>query len=363
MAISTQHLSLDVAYRAQYRYVFAKQQDNASRFVNVTMLDHGVPIIPGPGTTAKIRAEKPDGKIVYNPATIEEDDTITAELTLQMLAVQGNVRVDLALYGPNEQILSTVVFYVIVEEAPIQQPIISENQFLELLRLETIVVEAAEVASEAAAQTEASKNAAAQSATDAESAKDEAVSAKNVSVTARDEATTAKNTAVQSASAALASKNAAVSAANSASGSADYAERQAGYAKASEEAAEEYVTMASEYSSDAQTAAEAANASKVAAQAAAQQAQRMIGTFETFNFSINDWQALGVDYRPYRTYSVKTAQTTIEANTIVELVNNNPVTFARYGFAIGAVNGQNITFYSTMSESFEVNGIEVRIYG
>lgn len=207
------------------------------------------------------------------------------------------------------------------------------------------------------------KNSALSAKNAAVTAKNEAVTARNESVSARDEAVTAKNTAVQSASDALESKNAAVSAADSASGSADYAERQAGYAKASEEAAEEYVTMASEYSSDAQTASEEADRSKIEAQNAAQQAQRMIGTFETFNFSVDDWQALGIDYRPYKSYAVKTAQTTIEANTIVELMNNNPVAFARYGLAIGAVNGQNITFYSTMSDSFEAYGIEVRIYG
>ena len=135
MATFTQSLMLDVAGRNRYKYVYAKQGDSASRFVNVTILANGVQIVPESGTTAKIRALKPDGTGVYNPATINGDGTITAELTSQMLAVKGNVRADIMLVGSNNEILSTVTFYVQVEEAPAGEVVASSNEFLELVEM------------------------------------------------------------------------------------------------------------------------------------------------------------------------------------------------------------------------------------
>ena len=37
---------------------------------------------------------------------------------------------------------------------------------------------------------------------------------------------------------------------------------------------------------------------------------------------------------------------TITSHTVIELVNNNAVSFANYGFAIGAITGQNIVIYA-----------------
>lgn len=149
MAQYVQPLSLDVAGKDLYRYVYAKQGDTASRFVKVTMLANGVKITPESGTTAKIRALKPDGTGVYNAATINNDGTITAELTAQMLAVKGDVRADIMLVGDNNEILSTVTFYIQVEEAPAGKVITSSNEFLELIELRNVATDAADTATAA----------------------------------------------------------------------------------------------------------------------------------------------------------------------------------------------------------------------
>lgn len=151
MATFTQSLSLDVAGRNKYKYLYAKQGDTGSRFVKVTMLANGVQITPESGATAKIRALKPDGTGVYNPATINKDGTVTAELTSQMLAVKGDVKTDIMLVGKNNEILSTVTFYVQVEEAPAGTVVASSNEFLELVEMREMVAANAKSVAEAKA--------------------------------------------------------------------------------------------------------------------------------------------------------------------------------------------------------------------
>lgn len=149
MATFTQSLMLDVQGRNRYKYVYAKQGDSGSRFVNVTMLANGVQIVPESGTTAKIRALKPDGTGVFNSATINANGTITAALTSQMLAVKGDVQADIMLVGSNNEILSTVTFYITVEEAPAGDVVESSNEFLELIELRGVATQAASDATEA----------------------------------------------------------------------------------------------------------------------------------------------------------------------------------------------------------------------
>lgn len=168
MATFTQSLSLDVAGRNKYKYLYAKQGDTGSRFVKVTMLANGVQITPESGATAKIRALKPDGTGVYNPATINKDGTVTAELTSQMLAVKGDVKTDIMLVGKNNEILSTVTFYVQVEEAPAGTVVASSNEFLELVEMREIVAANAKSVAEAKAAAVAAKEAAEEAAQEAQ---------------------------------------------------------------------------------------------------------------------------------------------------------------------------------------------------
>lgn len=168
MATYVQSLSLDVAGKNLYKYVYAKQGDNGSRFVNVTMVANGTKVVPAAGNTAKIRAQKPDGTGVYNPATINNDGTITAELTEQMLAVKGEVKADIMLLGANDQILSTATFIINVEEAPAGRAIASSNEFLELVELRSVATEAATAAETAQAAAEAAQSAAEDAAEEAQ---------------------------------------------------------------------------------------------------------------------------------------------------------------------------------------------------
>lgn len=71
-------------------------------------------------------------------------------------------------------------------------------------------------------------------------------------------------------------------------------------------------------------------------------------------FSVSSWSDLA-SADPFAKQATLTAQHTIGANTIVELINNNAVAFANYGFQIGAVSGQSITLYAIEAPTSAVN--------
>lgn len=66
---------------------------------------------------------------------------------------------------------------------------------------------------------------------------------------------------------------------------------------------------------------------------------------ETFTIESAPWSALS-DSSPYTYSATITLTTTLDTNSIVELINNQPVLFATYGFAIGSISGQVATIYS-----------------
>lgn len=84
-----------------------------------------------------------------------------------------------------------------------------------------------------------------------------------------------------------------------------------------------------------------------------------VSAIETY--TISSWTALSSS-SPYTYQATVTATATIGNNTIVELINDQAVLFATYGFAIGSVSGQNITIYSIGQPSSSVT-LKVSIGG
>lgn len=75
---------------------------------------------------------------------------------------------------------------------------------------------------------------------------------------------------------------------------------------------------------------------------------------ETFTVASSDWVS-DANIAPFDYKTTITVTTTIGANTIVELVNNNAVAFATYGFSIGDVTGQVVTIYSIGQPSANID--------
>lgn len=170
MTSNMKSLSLDIGVLNKHQWVDAKQFDNKARRLIITLLDNGEQFVPEKGTVVMFRALKPDGKSVEYEATINEDGTITVELSEQALAVKGVVKADISLVGSDGSRLSTASFFLQNQEAPIGEDVGSESQILVFERLTSQAVEAANSAAKAA-------NSTAKDAETAESARTEATEA------------------------------------------------------------------------------------------------------------------------------------------------------------------------------------------
>ena len=112
-------ITVDLAGEMLFEYITAVQGDAGSRFVKVQLLSNRQPYTPPAGVTAVLRCKKPDGKTIFNDCTVGEDGTIKAELTEEMLAVAGNCRCEITLYGADESTLTSVPFIVKVTSSAI----------------------------------------------------------------------------------------------------------------------------------------------------------------------------------------------------------------------------------------------------
>ena len=160
----TQKITLDLDRRSVYTAICAKQGDEKSRKVQITLVSGGAVYKAPSGAQAKFRAQKPDGTMVLNPAVVNGDGTVTVELTRQTIAVPGEVTADVYLTDSTGSVLSSASFVIHVEPAPTGAQIDSGNEFLHLVAL----VERAESASTTAGKQAQAAAASAQQAQEAE---------------------------------------------------------------------------------------------------------------------------------------------------------------------------------------------------
>lgn len=113
----TRNIVLDVNAVSAAAVVKAKQGDNSTRFINITLHRDGIPVTPEEGATVQFRLEKPDRHAVLNSGTINTDGSVTVELTGQCTAVPGRATADISVMKDGK-CLSSAVFYLDVLEAP-----------------------------------------------------------------------------------------------------------------------------------------------------------------------------------------------------------------------------------------------------
>lgn len=78
-------------------------------------------------------------------------------------------------------------------------------------------------------------------------------------------------------------------------------------------------------------------------------------SFDNFTIDPSAWTELGEGYSPYTVQTTVTTTIGVDAKTTVELINDQAVLFANYGFAIGEVDGQEITFYALKTPETSVS--------
>ena len=150
----TDEITLDFAVRRSQGFLYAKQGDDRSRVLHITLLDHGRPFPVEKDTEVVFRAIKPDGHLIYNPVEHNSDGTVTAVLTAQTLAAEGTVIADLRLTGPERKILASSVFMIQVEASPEYSGYASKNETLAFSKIiqkaENTAAQTALLATEAA---------------------------------------------------------------------------------------------------------------------------------------------------------------------------------------------------------------------
>lgn len=104
--MNIQNLVLDIN-KKPFQTITANVGEVASRFVKISIVDKSIPV-DLTGVTVSIYAKKPDGKKVFNNVTIEDktNGIILAELTSQILAVEGLVKLTLLLVKNGSKLCS-----------------------------------------------------------------------------------------------------------------------------------------------------------------------------------------------------------------------------------------------------------------
>lgn len=100
-------ITLDLSGECYADLFITKQGDKLSRYLDVTLLSHGVEYIIPEETVARVAWKKPDGNQVLNDAQIIKNH-VRFELTQQMLIVSGNVKCEIMLFHGDSLLTSSV---------------------------------------------------------------------------------------------------------------------------------------------------------------------------------------------------------------------------------------------------------------
>ena len=269
-----QKINLDFGRDTMPITVFAKQNDNKTRFLEITPLNGGQSYALEEGITPRLQLTKADGHTVLNDAKIE-NGVIIAELTAQALAAPGVAAAEIGLYK-GEELLSSQTFYIDVERAAFDKDApASSDEYNALVnafnKIDGAAVTADQAAKDAVAAVEDATEALETAETAAETANG-AAEAANTSKAAADAAAKKANTAANNADTATINADtaamgarAATDAANTAKTAADAA---AGAANTAAGAANTATDNANTATENANKAADAANAAAEAAEGA-----------------------------------------------------------------------------------------------
>ena len=131
--MNTKIIKLDLN-RILYDKIIAKQGDTKSRFLLFQLLDGSIPFYL---TNRSVRAYmvKPDGKEIFNDLIINNYSLgyCTLELTNQVLAVPGTVKIELMVTEEDRKLTSSVFELEVIKSINSEKSIVSTNEFTALL--------------------------------------------------------------------------------------------------------------------------------------------------------------------------------------------------------------------------------------
>lgn len=166
--VITREISVDVAKRNVFSAIVAKQLDNNSRFLKVTITNLGEKLSVAATSTVVINALREDGLSKAFLGEANDDGTVTVPLTLWMLELDGEVKCDISVVGTEDRKLTTMTFILAVEAANYSGEDITEDENYDLLISLLSEVSEAKVAEAGRVETEKARVAAETARADAE---------------------------------------------------------------------------------------------------------------------------------------------------------------------------------------------------
>lgn len=109
---------LDNASQNIPAYLYAKQYDSQSRYINATLMTAAGKYVPD--GNCRLNATNPNGTQFYVMGEINTDGTVTFEVTANMLAVVGNLACDISIYesaSATAALLTSSAFYIVVDRS------------------------------------------------------------------------------------------------------------------------------------------------------------------------------------------------------------------------------------------------------
>lgn len=124
-----QNITLDFLI-PKIKNVRVVEGDRDSRIINITVTNNGTKYYLDKNTMiARYKIHKPDNKYIYNNIEINDDGTITIQLTNQATIVDGICNAELQITDLSGNILSTMPFNIIVEKSVVSDDdIISQSE-------------------------------------------------------------------------------------------------------------------------------------------------------------------------------------------------------------------------------------------
>ena len=122
-------IKLDINKRL-YEKITAKQGDTKSRFLLFNLLDGAIPINLT-GRNVRVYGVKPDDKKVFNDLVINDavKGYCTLELTNQILAIPGFVKLELVIYEGTKKLSSILFILEVIESLNSEDAVVSTNEF------------------------------------------------------------------------------------------------------------------------------------------------------------------------------------------------------------------------------------------
>lgn len=90
-------INVEMSGGSRWYMATAMQNDRRTRYISARLLDEGEPYFVPEDADVNVNIQKPDGNIVYNACSVDEDGRVVFEMTKQILAAVGTMKCNIEI--------------------------------------------------------------------------------------------------------------------------------------------------------------------------------------------------------------------------------------------------------------------------